>query len=283
MIKMPQTREEIVFMAKIAEQCEQYKDMLEYMHNIIALETELTFEERQLFYIAYKNVISPKMFHLRGVMTFEMREIDRNSKYLPLIQEFRSQIESELRVICHDGINSLNKLIKEGIIPEAKVFYYKMQSDLYRYLSTFERNEAKEIVVQKAYDLYQQATDLAKKEMKCEHPLRLRLALNYSVFYYEILKNINKALELSNTTVNEVSALLLEKKDEEQYKEANTLIQLIKDNISFWNQDLKHAHDLSQSDSNESLNSGELEESKCEIDEIVNEDKNEEDVKIELL
>ena len=46
---------------------------------------------------------------------------------------------------------------------------------------------------------YQDAFDISKKDMQPTHPIRLGLALNFSVFYYEILNNPEKACTLAKT------------------------------------------------------------------------------------
>lgn len=46
---------------------------------------------------------------------------------------------------------------------------------------------------------YQEAFEISKKEMQPTHPIRLGLALNFSVFYYEILNSPEKACNLAKT------------------------------------------------------------------------------------
>ncbi len=46
---------------------------------------------------------------------------------------------------------------------------------------------------------YQDAYDIAKSKMQPTHPIRLGLALNFSVFYYEILNSPEKACQLAKT------------------------------------------------------------------------------------
>jgi 14-3-3 protein beta/theta/zeta len=43
----------------------------------------------------------------------------------------------------------------------------------------------------------QDAFDICKSEMQPTHPIRLGLALNFSVFYYEILNSPDKACQLA--------------------------------------------------------------------------------------
>lgn len=44
---------------------------------------------------------------------------------------------------------------------------------------------------------YQDAFEISKAKMTPTHPIRLGLALNFSVFYYEILNSPDKACQLA--------------------------------------------------------------------------------------
>lgn len=44
---------------------------------------------------------------------------------------------------------------------------------------------------------YQDAFEISKAKMQPTHPIRLGLALNFSVFYYEILNSPDKACQLA--------------------------------------------------------------------------------------
>ncbi|CAG0890822.1 unnamed protein product [Cyprideis torosa] len=62
-------------------------------------------------------------------------------------------------------------------------------------LSVIARDE--EAVVDDSQKAYQEAFDTAKGQMQPTHPIRLGLALNFSVFYYEILNSPDKACQLA--------------------------------------------------------------------------------------
>ena len=51
--------------------------------------------------------------------------------------------------------------------------------------------------VGKSNEAYQKATDIAKEKMLPTHPIRLGLALNFSVFYYEIMNEPEEACKLA--------------------------------------------------------------------------------------
>merc|ERR1712018_860111 len=82
-----------------------------------------------------------------------------------------------------DTDKSSTKIPGEG---EAQVFYLKMAGDYYRYLAEAVSDDENE---KKAADYYKQAFELSEKVLEPTHPIRLGLALNYSVCFYEILKD----------------------------------------------------------------------------------------------
>ena len=86
--------------------------------------------------------------------------------------------------------------MKKSNDPESLVFYYKMKGDYYRYLSELGDSYKKENM-EEASGAYKKANDTAEQNLTTTHPIRLGLALNYSVFYYEILNEPDKACELA--------------------------------------------------------------------------------------
>lgn len=52
-------------------------------------------------------------------------------------------------------------------------------------------------VVDDSQAAYQDAFEISKGKMQPTHPIRLGLALNFSVFYYEILNSPDKACQLA--------------------------------------------------------------------------------------
>ena len=52
-------------------------------------------------------------------------------------------------------------------------------------------------VIDDSQKAYQDAFEISKSKMQPTHPIRLGLALNFSVFYYEILNSPDKACQLA--------------------------------------------------------------------------------------
>lgn len=56
-------------------------------------------------------------------------------------------------------------------------------------------------VVEDSQKAYQEAFDIAKTKMQPTHPIRLGLALNFSVFYYEIINSPARACHLAKQVI----------------------------------------------------------------------------------
>lgn len=79
------------------------------------------------------------------------------------------------------------------------------KGDYYRYLAEFATGNSRKEAAENSLVAYKTATDLATAELPPTHPIRLGLALNFSVFYYEILNSPDRAcrlLFLQNTFTN---------------------------------------------------------------------------------
>merc|ERR1739837_8566 len=105
---------------------------------------------------------------------------------------------TELRDICNDVLALLDKyLIANASTAESKVFYLKMKGDYFRYLAEVAIGDSRSEVVDDSQKAYQDAYDISKSKMQPTHPIRLGLALNFSVFYYEILSSPDRACHLA--------------------------------------------------------------------------------------
>lgn len=136
------TRDQYVFLAKLAEQAERYEEMVQFMQKLVLTSTpasELTVEERNLLSVAYKNVIGSLRAAWRIVSSIEQKEEGRkNEEHVALVKEYRSKVESELSDICASILNLLeSNLVPSASASESKVFYLKMKGDYHRYMAEF--------------------------------------------------------------------------------------------------------------------------------------------------
>merc|ERR1712224_216159 len=85
----------------------------------------------------------------------------------------------------------------------------------------------------KSAEYYKQAFELSEKVLEPTHPIRLGLALNYSVCFYEILKDKKKACELAKDAFDDAISKL-DKLEEADYKDSTLIMQLLRDNLTLW-------------------------------------------------
>jgi len=230
-------KEELVQRAKLAEQAERYDDMAAAMKKVTELNIELSNEERNLLSVAYKNVVGARRSSWRVISSIEQKTEGHERKQA-MAKEYREKVEKELKEICNDVLNLLDKfLIAKASNPESKVFYLKMKGDYYRYLAEV-AGAAKSEVVGESEKAYQAAFDMAKKDMQPTHPIRLGLALNFSVFFYEIMNAPDKACTLAKQAFDDAIAEL-DTLNEDSYKDSTLIMQLLRDNLTLWTSDTK--------------------------------------------
>merc|ERR1712024_411768 len=121
---------------------------------------------------------------------------------------------------------------------ESKVFYHKMKGDYHRYLAEFATSNDRKEAAENALVAYKAASDIAMTELATTHPIRLGLALNFSVFYYEILNSPDRACRLAKAAFDDAIADL-DTLSEESYKDSTLIMQLLRDNLTLWTSDMQ--------------------------------------------
>jgi len=230
-------REDNVYSAKLAEQAERYDEMVASMKKVAELNVELTVEERNLLSVAYKNVIGARRAAWRIISSIEQKERSKdNTKSVELIQNYAKKIETEFTEICNDVMNVLDKhLIPHATTDESNVFYYKMKGDYYRYVAEFTSEQRKTDASNKSLEAYLKAWEVGEK-LPTTHPIRLGLALNFSVFYFEIRNEPTKAVDLAKKAFDEAIPEL-DNLSADSYKDSTVILQLLRDNLSLWTTD----------------------------------------------
>jgi len=229
--------EGLVSFAKIAEQGERYDDMARAMRKVTEIDGELTQERRNLLSVAYKNVVGARRSSWRVICMIEQRA--ENDKKKQIAQDFRSKVEAELDATCQEVLNLLeNNLITPTCSDEERVFYLKMKGDYWRYIAEYKSEQGSERpdAIEKAQEAYEKAMSHAKEHMPSTHPNRLGLALNFSVFYYEILNSPDKACTLAKEAFDD-AIQELEKLQDNDCKDSTLIMQLLRDNLTLWTSD----------------------------------------------
>jgi 14-3-3 protein epsilon len=229
--------EKQVYLAMLAEQCSRFEDMMEFLEEMVkGKKDDLSSDERNLLSIAYKNSISLRRQALRTLLAYEMKERKKDeSAYLPYIVEYKNKIEKELETLCLKIIKSIDSnLLPRATDNEAKVFYHKMKADYYRYIAENVEGDAKKNFADQSMNSYNEATKAAN-ELSITNPIRLGLALNFSVFYYEVFNNQETACQIAKETLDLARKELVNvDEDDEEHKDAFSIINLLQENLNMW-------------------------------------------------
>ena len=206
---------------------------------MVAKKPTLNVEERNLLSVAYKNVVGARRASWRVLDSIEAgtQEEDKVAEK-SLAAKYKGKVEQELEDICDEVITLLQKTLlpsaesqKEDLV-EAKVFYMKMGGDYQRYLAEFQQGKSKEATIEAATTFYKNATSEAE-HLAPTDPIRLGLALNYSVFFYEIVQKKADACKLAKKAFDDAVANL-DDLPEDAYKDATLIMQLLRDNLTLW-------------------------------------------------
>jgi 14-3-3 protein epsilon len=236
---MSVSRAQNVYYAKLAEQAERYDEMADYMEKVGNDNTqELSVEERNLLSVAYKNAVGSRRAAWRIITSVEQKEKTKgNTENAGWAKEYCGKVEGELQKIC----DTILTLLDKGLIPkagngESKVFYQKMKADYYRYIAEFTDGDKKSKASNDARLAYEEAQKVAEKDLAVTHPIRLGLALNFSVFQYEVLQNPDEACKMARTAFEDAIAEL-DNVAEDSYKDSTLIMQLLRDNLTLWTSD----------------------------------------------
>jgi 14-3-3 protein epsilon len=234
---MSERYEKQVYLAMLAEQCSRFEDMMEFLEEMVkGKKDDLSSDERNLLSIAYKNTISLRRQALRTLLAYETKERKKeDSPYLPYILEYKKKIEKELATLCQKIIHNIDAhLLPKATDAEAKVFYHKMKADYFRYIAENMEPAEKKEYADNSMESYKQAMEIAK-DLPIQNPIRLGLALNFSVFYYEVFNNHETACQIAKETLDLARKELANvDEDDEEHKDAFSIINLLQENLNMW-------------------------------------------------
>jgi len=228
------TREEQIFRAELADRMERYDDMTEFMKEVAGMGSPLSMDERTLLSKAFKNSVAARRTACRSLGA-QLSQME-GSPVQASAAEYLKKVQTELIDKCNEIISILDKfLIPQAPETEAQVFYLKMKGDYYRYLAETTSGPDRDGMVQGAHQSYEQAT-AAATSLGPEDPVRLGLALNFSVFYFEVFNQPGEACKLAKAALDDALAVIGWGTGQpgEPYEDSLGVMSLLKDNLSFW-------------------------------------------------
>jgi hypothetical protein len=190
--------EEQIFMARVAEQSERFRDMVDFLKPVIKEKgPALSTDERNLLSVAFKNLVSQQRTAIRTISAIEQNQ--KYAKFAGSMGEYKKRIEEELYKNCDEIINIIKAdVLTKSSEDEARAFFLKMIGDYCRYIAESAKEARLEKTKTDALAAYQEACAIAEKSLNPCNSIRLGLALNFSVFHYEVMQSVKKACELGD-------------------------------------------------------------------------------------
>lgn len=229
--------EKNIYLAMLAEQCNRFDEMVQFLEDMLkSRDKDLSNDERNLLSIAYKNSVSSRRTALRTIIAYETKEKKKEtSTFLPFIQEYHTKVQNELNKAYQNILDVIdNILLKKAEDSEAKVFYAKMKGDYNRYVAEYAEGDLKKTVSENALTSYKQATEFAKS-LPVLNPIGLGLALNFSIFYYEVMNDHETACKIADEALTNANKDLPNiDEDAEENRDAISIINLLKENLDMW-------------------------------------------------
>jgi len=112
-----------------------------------------------------------------------------------------------------------------------------MKGDFHRYIAEYTVEKEREMQVTLALESYSAGSDMAK-DLHPANSIRLGLFLNLSVFLYECMDTKEEATDTANKAISDALNAISQLSEQEQ-KEANKILDLLKSNIELWKEEDK--------------------------------------------
>lgn len=225
--------EEKIFLARVAEQAERFEDMVSYLGEVLDHKGgSVNADERNLLSVAFKNLISSKRSACRTIAAIEQNP--KYQKFQSALANYKHGIEQQLTTDCEKIVHIIqSKVLSRECESEAKAFFVKMIGDYYRYIAENAKDAKLAEVKQKALEAYEQANNIP---LAACNPIKLGLALNFSVFHYEVMKNHARACELADVAL-EQALEKIDELEEDDFRDAKSIIELLKENLTLWKEE----------------------------------------------
>jgi len=242
------SREELVYLSKIYNHAELFKESIDFIKEFSISNPKLSKEECDIIATVFKNMISDKRTSWFTLNSMERKEKKKKINTVKEIKEIKNHIETEIREAC----NKLQELLDKYLLPnndddDILVFLYKLKADYFRYICEFAEGKEYSENLSKAEDNYKKAYDMADKKLPIINCNRVSVALNYAIFLYEIKKDKKAGFEVAQNTFKE-SMKFVEDLEKPKFRDTLLIIQLLKENIIFWNSEMSDEEEVKMSE-----------------------------------
>jgi len=133
-----------------------------------------------------------------------------------------------------------NLVLSKSCDGEPKAFFIKMVGDYYRYIAENAKGDNLDKVKQSALKAYNEANAITLPPC---NPIKLGLALNFSVFHYEAMKNHKAACDLADQSLQDALDKI-DELEEDDFRDAKSIIELLKENLTLWREEEEGGNEI---------------------------------------
>eukprot|EP00828_Plagiopyla_frontata_P045750 TRINITY_DN7920_c0_g1_i1.p1 TRINITY_DN7920_c0_g1~~TRINITY_DN7920_c0_g1_i1.p1 ORF type:complete len:231 (-),score=36.70 TRINITY_DN7920_c0_g1_i1:3-695(-) len=181
------------------------------------------------FEILYQNQISLIELCFHRIVNKSQRVI------IQFFCEMKNKLLEQLQQQTIDLNQSLKKAISKTKSDYSIHYYLKLiayfQQNLCNYIPSKD-------IKQDTLQIYEKCWEYSNLKLHPTDPLKLKIALDYSVFLLEIMNDYSSSCKLTKKAFDD-AINNIEHLSEEQYKEATTIMQLLRDNLTLWTSEMQ--------------------------------------------
>ncbi|XP_003748132.1 14-3-3 protein gamma-like [Galendromus occidentalis] len=230
-------RSQILTIAKIAEMSERFDDVAKVTKQLwtrVKDDGGFLPEERDLFIVGYKNAIGRRRASAKKIKTLLMSGQRSATDREDLLEFYLNIIQREIIALCNEVLAVVDEYLhatEDDLLSRA--IFLKTKADYYRYMAEVKRGTDNQHCVDIATATYEEVHQLVSTHLCPTDPVFLGIALNYSVFLHEHLKNPTEAIRIAQKTFDDAVAEL-DAVSESQHRDAAFILKIMRENLEFW-------------------------------------------------
>jgi 14-3-3 protein epsilon len=178
-----------------------------------------------------------------------MQRLEVNDNTRPFFDQLKHKVAAKIVSTCETGLLLISsKVFPTCTDPVSKAYFSKLQGDLERYVAEVSSGPQRTGSAERAHQHYLFAADMAVYHLSPLHPTRLSLMLNYSIFYYDIYNEPERACIISKAACDDATEHGLFFKDPKEEKEfdlaeSRKIYNSIRGNLVLWSSGLRVKHE----------------------------------------
>lgn len=242
--------------AIVAQEALRWADMAEAMRTLVVETQALERDEQELLALAYRNLLQPIRSAWHTITSLLPSPDHPNPCALvggggkeAAIRRYREKLEADVLGVCEEVIALLQPLqVASRHDAASLVFLHKMAGDYHRYMAEVTTGAERARAEENAISAYVAGSALAKRVLAGSAPLRLGLALNYSVLCHHHLDQLAQAIAIAQAAVEaaEVGLAGLSREDRE---DSGSKRGLLVSNLKEWRAEQRRRQQQAEAES----------------------------------